>query len=153
MIAVLAAAPALLACGGAGSAGSSPDPEVANGRLLEAPGPGRTLKVRVPNGAPPKDLIVKDLREGSGPAVAHAGDEVLVAYAGFHYGRKPFYDTWEQGGPTRFHLHDLHSGWERGVNGMRVGGWRELIVPSRLAYHTGTIVYVVDLLRARRWQP
>jgi FKBP-type peptidyl-prolyl cis-trans isomerase len=36
-------------------------------------------------------------------------------------------------------------GWERGMPGMRVGGIRELIVPSRLAYKDGTIVYVVKL--------
>lgn len=40
-------------------------------------------------------------------------------------------------------------GWEKGMIGMRVGGRRELIVPSKMAYGTGALVYVVDLLRVK----
>ena len=50
-------------------------------------------------------------------------------------------------------------GWDQGVEGMRVGGRRELIIPPNLGYGpsgvppaippTETLVFVVDLLKAR----
>jgi peptidylprolyl isomerase len=40
-------------------------------------------------------------------------------------------------------------GWVPGLRGMRVGGRRELIVPSRLAYNSGPLVYVLELIEVR----
>ncbi|HEY2335683.1 MAG TPA: FKBP-type peptidyl-prolyl cis-trans isomerase [Solirubrobacterales bacterium] len=132
--------------------GSSTDAGHAGARVTEVTGPHGKLKIRVPSGRPPKALVVKELREGSGPEAARAGDEVAVDYVGIDYGtRKAFYDTWEQAGPSHFHLKAMRTGWERGLRGMKVGGRRELIVPSRLAYGTGALIYLVDLLEVRPW--
>jgi FKBP-type peptidyl-prolyl isomerase-like protein len=42
---------------------------------------------------------------------------------------------------------DVALAYEEALVGMRVGGRREVIVPSHLLFRTGTIDYVVDLLR------
>ena len=41
---------------------------------------------------------------------------------------------------------EVLQGWGIGLTGMKVGGHRELILPSRLAYGTGALLYVVELL-------
>jgi peptidylprolyl isomerase len=163
---MLAAVPSLVACG-AGSSDGKSDAEASGAttaqrgpagagatkaRLVEVIGSNSKLKVHIPTGPPSKRLVVKDLRRGSGPGIAKSGDEVVVNYVGIEYrnGRK-IYDTWEEAGPSRFHLKAMRTGWELGLNGMKVGGRRELIVPSRLAYHAGALVYVVDLLEVRPW--
>jgi peptidylprolyl isomerase len=130
--------------------GSSTDAKQAGTRVVEVIGPHGKLKIRVPPGKPPKGLVVKDLREGSGPAVESVKDEIVLNYAGLEYAAgKAFYDSWEQGGPSRFILQETHPGWERGLIGMKVGGLRELITPPGLAYHTTTLIYIIEMIRIR----
>lgn len=105
-------------------------------------------EVEVPNGPPPKELVVKDQEQGSGPAVK-ANDEVLVDYVGVSYKTgQEFESTWDEGGPNTFKLNhpEVIDGWKQGVPGMKVGGRRELIIPSKLAFETGAVIYVIDLL-------
>ena len=47
----------------------------------------------------------------------------------------------------------LGKAWEIGLNGMRVGGRRELIVLSRLAYGDGMMVYVIEPLEVEKREP
>lgn len=114
-------------------------------------------KVTVPNGAPPKQLETKDLEEGTG-ATAKAGDVVSVQYVGVNYKTgKEFDASWSRGEPFTFTLGagEVIPGWDQGVEGMKVGGRRELIIPPDLGYgSTGappaippneTLVFVVDL--------
>jgi len=114
-------------------------------------------KVNVPQGAPPKKLVAKDLEEGTGPG-AKAGDEVTVQYVGVNYKTgKEFDASWDRGEPFPFSLGSglVIPGWEQGVEGMKVGGRRELIIPPELGYgSTGsppaippneTLVFVIDL--------
>ncbi len=114
-------------------------------------------KVTVPAGAPPKKLVVKDLEVGTGPA-AKAGDEVTVQYVGVGYDTKKEFDaSWDRGEPFVFPLGAgaVIPGWDQGVEGMKVGGRRELIIPPNLAYGQAgappaigsneTLVFVVDL--------
>jgi peptidylprolyl isomerase len=114
-------------------------------------------KVTVPNGAPPKQLETKDLEEGTG-ATAKAGDVVSVQYVGVNYKNgKEFDASWSRGEPFTFTLcaGEVIPGWDQGVEGMKVGGRRELIIPPDLGYgSTGappaippneTLVFVVDL--------
>jgi peptidylprolyl isomerase len=115
-------------------------------------------KVAVPTGAPPKKLEVKELEEGSG-AEAKSGDEVTVQYVGVNYKNgKEFDSSWSRNEPFALTLGagSVIPGWEQGIEGMKVGGRRELIIPPELAYgETGyppsiapneTLVFVIDLL-------
>jgi FKBP-type peptidyl-prolyl cis-trans isomerase len=128
----------------------------------EEPAPKKSKpKVKVPKGAPPKQLVTKDLEEGSGPA-AKAGDEVTVQYVGVNYKTgKEFDASWDRGEPFAFQLggNFVIPGWEEGIEGMKVGGRRELVIPPELGYGPAgsppaippneTLVFVVDLLEVK----
>jgi peptidylprolyl isomerase len=115
-------------------------------------------KVTVPKGAPPQKLEVEELEEGSG-AEAKAGDKVTVQYVGVSYKNgKEFDASWDRGEPFSFTLGagEVISGWDQGVEGMKEGGRRELIIPPDLAYGEAgyppaiapneALVFVIDLL-------
>lgn len=114
---------------------------------------GRRAKPKVvpPDRPPPKQVLTRDLELGSGPA-ARRGDRVWVRYFGTNYktGKEQYPGRWPPLPPLPLELGSSGEGdaWEEGIEGMRVGGRREIIVPSRLLYQTGTIDYVVDLVRA-----
>lgn len=105
-------------------------------------------KVPVPQGPPPKKVVIKDLKEGTGEAV-EAGDKIVVNYVGVNYETgKEFEATWNTTGLVTFQLGagEVIKGWEQGMLGMKVGGRRELIIPSKLAFERGVVVYVIDLV-------
>lgn len=117
-------------------------------------------EVTVPEGEPPTELVENDLIEGTG-AEAKKGDEVTVQYVGVGYESEEEFDSsWSRNEPFSFGLGagQVIPGWETGVEGMKVGGRRELIIPPELAYgSTGsppaigpneTLIFVVDLLEA-----
>lgn len=97
----------------------------------------------------PRNPLVRDLEKGSGPA-ARLGDEVTIYYAGapFKIGKVQFYG-WPPAPPTSF---ELGSGttpwlWEVGIEGLRAGGIREVVAPSRMFGGTGAADYVIALMR------
>jgi peptidylprolyl isomerase len=114
--------------------------------------------VTVPKGPPPKNLVVKDLIKGTGPA-ATPTSTVSVQYVGVLYKTgKQFDASWNDGSgaPLQFSLAgSVIKGWTQGIPGMRVGGRRELIIPPSLAYGkkgsgskippNSTLVFVIDL--------
>ena len=115
-------------------------------------------KVLVPKGDPPKKHEGKELEEGSG-AEAKAGGEVTDQDVGVNYKNgKEFDASWDRGEPFSFTLGagQVIPGWDQGVEGMKVGGRRELIIPPELAYGEAgappaigpneTLVFVIDLL-------
>jgi peptidylprolyl isomerase len=114
--------------------------------------------VKKPKGKAPKKLVIKDLKQGTGP-VAQAGQTVTVQYVGvLHKTGKQFDASWDRGQPFTFPLGAgrVIKGWDDGVAGMKVGGRRELIIPADLAYGAqspspdippnSALVFVVDLL-------
>jgi peptidylprolyl isomerase len=120
-----------------------------------------TAEVTVPKGAPPTQLVVKELEEGSG-AEAKAGEEVTVQYVGVGYESGEEFDaSWDRGEPFIFQLGvgQVIPGWDQGVEGMKAGGRRELIIPPELAYGEAgsppaigpneTLIFVVDLLAVK----
>jgi peptidylprolyl isomerase len=116
--------------------------------------------VKPPSGPAPSTLVTKELIKGTG-AEAKAGESVTVNYVGVLYKNgKVFNASWESGKPFPFVLGrgQVIPGWDKGVVGMRVGGRRELIIPSAEAYGSrgsppaippnAPLVFVVDLLAA-----
>jgi peptidylprolyl isomerase len=112
-----------------------------------------------PKSQPPKNLVVRDLIKGTGPA-AKKGDFLTVEYVGTKYDAEPVSNSWPTTKPFQFPLGTnenpfVNPGWEKGLRGMRVGERRELIVPPKLEYDGGAppeaepsdaLVYVVDLM-------
>ncbi|MDQ0953786.1 peptidylprolyl isomerase [Streptomyces phaeochromogenes] len=93
-------------------------------------------EIDFPGGEPPADLEIKDIWEGDGP-VAKAGDTVSVHYVGVAFSSGEEFDaSWNRGTPLQFQLGvgQVIAGWDQGVQGMKVGGRRQLIIPSHLAY-------------------
>ncbi|HEX7279792.1 MAG TPA: FKBP-type peptidyl-prolyl cis-trans isomerase [Solirubrobacterales bacterium] len=95
--------------------------------------------------APLKKLVVKDLEVGTGPVV-RPDDEAVVRYVGvFWKTGKLFSQHW--GSTNSITLDEYGPGWEKGLQGMRVGGRREFWVPGALVFDGGTdAAYVVSLV-------
>jgi FKBP-type peptidyl-prolyl cis-trans isomerase FkpA len=80
-----------------------------------------------------------DLKDGTGE-VATKGDTVQVHYTGWLYvdGKRgmKFDSSLDRGMPFPFKLGagQVIRGWDEGVDGMKVGGKRELIIPPDLGY-------------------
>jgi peptidylprolyl isomerase len=167
----LAAAALIAGCGGSGSSSTigvgnenkSDETLVKAGETAVAKTPtsgplATEPKVTPPSGAAPKTLEKKDLIVGTGKE-AKAGDTVTVNYVGVLYkGGKEFDASWKRKEPFQFKLGEKQviPGWDQGVPGMKIGGRRELVIPSELAYgKTGSpptipanapLVFVIDLL-------
>ncbi len=88
-------------------------------------------------GAAPTELVAQDLIVGTG-ATAKSGDTVDVQYVGvLRDNGKEFDSSWSRGSdPFSFALGagSVIAGWDQGVEGMKVGGRRRLIIPADLGY-------------------
>ena len=75
-----------------------------------------------------------DINVGTGKT-AERGNTVKVHYTGWLTTGKKF-DSSVGGAPFQFRIgaHQVIQGWEEGVAGMKVGGKRQLRIPSDLAY-------------------
>ena len=81
------------------------------------------------------DLVIDDVRLGEGREVK-SGDAVSVHYIGTTQDGVRFDNSYERGEPFEFTVGDgkVIEGWEKGLIGMKVGGQRILVIPSRMAY-------------------
>jgi peptidylprolyl isomerase len=115
-------------------------------------------EVDFPGGEPPAELQITDIWEGNG-GVAEPGDLVTVHYVGVAYSTGEEFDaSWNQGDPLRFELGAgrVIAGWDQGLQGMKAGGRRQLIIPPDLAYGDRgagsaiapgeTLIFVCDLI-------
>lgn len=115
-------------------------------------------EIDFPGGEPPADLQIKDIWEGEG-AEAKVGQNVTVHYVGVSFSTGEEFDaSWNRGNPFKFPLGGgrVIKGWDLGVQGMKVGGRRELTIPAHLAYGNQsptpaikpgeTLIFVVDLI-------
>ncbi|MES2305253.1 MAG: FKBP-type peptidyl-prolyl cis-trans isomerase [Gemmatimonadota bacterium] len=82
----------------------------------------------------PSGMYIRDLKVGKGPA-AKTGMQVSANYAVYFTDGK-LIETNDKGPPITFTLgtQGIIAGWNEGLVGMKVGGTRQLIVPSALAY-------------------
>ena len=146
-------------------AGGGDSPEEADCSTPPGPvaGPAKKTKptVEVPDCEAPAALVVNDLERGTG-AAAKSGDKVSVQYVGVNFvSGQEFDSSWSRNEPFDFTLGkgEVIPGWDQGLEGMKVGGRRELVIPPDLAYgETGsppaigpneTLVFVIDLLAVK----
>jgi peptidylprolyl isomerase len=147
-----------IGCGGASSGATSAEGSGAATREeggtneqadFEAPA-GSTIEV--PAGAPPKKLVIKELKKGNG-ATAKPGDEVKLQYVEALYSTGEVTSVAKRYAPFHLQLPARGGirGWEKGIVGMKVGERRELIIPSDLTEGQASLkgsaaVFFVDLV-------
>jgi peptidylprolyl isomerase len=166
--ALLCAGLTVAGCGGGGDASSGSSSAAAtatttasaSGDVANVAGPGPEVKL---SGPPPKKIEVKDLKKGTG-AKAKVGDEAFIRYVGARWNGEIYSNSWTYSSPPSFVLgaHELTiGGLENGIEGMRVGGRREIVLPpsahirqnvkneSPEEVREETLAYVVDLIKVK----
>ncbi len=80
-------------------------------------------------------LLITDTVKGSG-AVALPGKSLTMHYRGTLLSGKQFDSSYDRGKPFEFVLGagQVIKGWDQGIQGMKVGGKRKLVIPPELAY-------------------
>ena len=118
---------------------------------FEEAGPGGT-EITTASG-----LQYVELTVGNGET-AQPGQTVIVHYTGWLENGKKFDSSLDRGQPFSFPLGTgrVIKGWDEGVQGMKVGGKRKLIIPSNLGYGArgagavipphATLIFEVELL-------
>ena len=105
-------------------------------------------------------LRITDLVVGTG-AAASSGQTVVVHYRGTLEDGRQFDASYDRGTPFSFPLGAgrVIKGWDEGVQGMKVGGKRKLVIPPDLGYGTrgaggvippnATLIFEVELLEVK----
>jgi len=111
--------------------------------------------VKTSSGLEYADLVVGKGRE------AHAGETATVHYTGTLVDGTKFDSSKDRNQPFSFKLGAgrVIKGWDEGVEGMKIGGTRKLVIPSDLGYGTrgagaaippnATLIFIVELLDLR----
>ena len=112
-------------------------------------------------GDAPSDLLIEDIVVGTGEPAA-AGQTAVVHYVGVGATSGEEFDaSWNRNETFSFTLGAGYviKGWDEGVQGMRVGGRRRLVIPAHLGYGSRgaggviapgeTLIFVVDLMELR----
>jgi peptidylprolyl isomerase len=115
-------------------------------------------EIDFPGGPPPEGLVVTDVSVGDGDE-ATTGSTVVAHYVGVARSTGEEFDaSYNRGEPLSFRLGvgQVIAGWDQGIEGMRVGGRRQLVIPPHLAYGDRgaggaiapgeTLIFVVDLV-------
>ncbi len=110
----------------------------------------------------PTGLQYRDTRAGTGTPATY-GDTVTVDYTGRLDSGMVFDTSKNEGGkPLEFTIGqgEVIAGWEQGLQGMKVGGVRELRIPPSLGYGNtqhglippnSNLSFEVELLKIERW--
>ena len=104
-------------------------------------------------------LVIDDVRVGLGTEVKD-GDTVTVHYIGTTQDGVRFDSSYERGESFSLTVGEgmVIQGWEEGLIGMKVGGQRILVIPSKMAYGNrqvgpippnSTLVFAVELLSVK----
>lgn len=115
-------------------------------------------QIDLPDGQAPAELQITEIVQGEG-AEAKAGDTAHVHYVGVAFSSGEEFDaSWNRGEPLSFPLGAgrVIQGWDQGIQGMLVGGRRQLVIPPDLAYGDRgaggviapgeTLIFVCDLV-------
>ena len=134
---------------------TAPAPAGATRDLKVAP------KVAKPTGPAPCALQTRDIVVGKG-TLAKPGSMVAVKYVGVLYQDGTFFDaSWKTSAnttlPFTLGAMGVITGFDQGTQGMRVGGRREILIPSKDAYGpdgmppvippAADLIFVVDLVK------
>lgn len=131
-----------------------------------APGPEATTDLAVKpvpeigDGDPPCGLVITDVVVGEGEE-AVAGTQADVKYVGVLYDDGSEFDSsWSRSPdetlPVPVGAGGVIPGFDQGVTGMKVGGRRQVVIPSDLGYGpagqgpippAATLVFVIDLVK------
>lgn len=141
---------AVVGCGG-GDAEAPEWPAPRQEATETAPAIDATVLTQTASG-----LQFVDLEVGTGDE-AVAGQSVIVYYTGWFLEGEKFDSSVDRGDTFSFPLGGgrVIAGWDEGVAGMKVGGWRRLVIPPALAYGeagrpgippNSTLVFDVELL-------
>ena len=113
---------------------------------------GEEAMVTTSSGLQYADLVIGKGRE------AHAGETATVHYTGTLVDGTKFDSSKDRNNPFSFRLGAGHviKGWDEGVEGMKIGGTRKLVIPSKLGYGArgagstippnATLIFEVELL-------
>ncbi len=104
-----------------------------------------------------EELKIEDLKVGSG-AQAVGGKKITVNYKGTLADGKQFDSSYDRGEPLTFTLGagEVIEGWDKGFEGMKVGGKRKLAIPPKMGYGAqavgaipanSTLIFEVELLK------
>jgi FKBP-type peptidyl-prolyl cis-trans isomerase len=164
----LVAAVGLVGCSSAPKATTdqAPPAESAQTTAPEAAAPAPEAAAPAPQSAAPKSpgktkdvtkLTIEDIKVGTG-AEAKSGNTVTVNYSGWLTDGSQFDSSYTSGQPFTFPLGQgqVIPGWDKGVEGMKVGGVRKLVIPPDMGYGAqgaggvippnATLVFQVELL-------
>ena len=138
-VAVLALLAGLSACGGAGDADETPAVETPDPVDTE-PRPEFAVDLDIDLDEMQRSstgLYTRDIVEGTGLA-ARPSHVVTVHYTGWLPTGDKFDSSVDGGEPYSFQLgrRQVIAGWEEGIQGMRIGSKRILVIPPDLAYGT-----------------
>ncbi len=140
---------ALSAC----SQSTSTGPSIESTTFAAALGVDLKAMTKTPDG-----LYVRDVTVGTG-ALAIVGHRVSVHYTGWLANGTQFDANGPSDPPFSFNIGvgEVIAGWDEGVQGMLVGGRRQLVIPPSLAYGAAgagggvippnaILVFVIDLV-------
>jgi peptidylprolyl isomerase len=114
-------------------------------------------EIAAPLGSPPPELETRDIVRGKGPK-ARNGDTLTMQYVGVSWSTGQEFDaSW--GSPKPFSVQlgagSVIPGWDEGLQAMREGGRRLLVIPADKGYGAQgqppdigpneTLIFVVDL--------
>ena len=132
---------------------NTPEDLVVPATATPTPAPAST-SIKMENG-----LQIQDLKVGTGAEV-HLGQGLTMHYSGTLEDGTKFDSSYDRGEPFQFVLGagQVIQGWDLGVQGMKVGGKRKLIIPPDLGYGTrgigpippnATLFFEVEVLAAQ----
>lgn len=113
--------------------------------------------ITIPDSGPPSGVVVETLEEGDG-AVVESGDSVTLNYTGVKWSDGSVFDSsWQAGTPATFATTQVVSGFQRAIEGQKVGstvlvsmspecGYGEASAANSSALAGETLVFVVNII-------